>query len=622
MKTFKIILFIFIFSFLYFTSFASFSICDNSELNISWESSDEICNGGKKINNIDWINSFSGTYSDIWPWIIWNNFNNTKTKETKWDFFINWFLWSHFSWRTIYNNQDLNPVGYLWRYIWADLLFDDNTYKYFSPGEKLIIWENQANNNSTSNSNSCIEANKIENINIEIKTSKKSDYLELSWDENSDKTKIIQISPRYKEYYLDSGNNYINTDLVSWDNYSYFVVSYNDCWNLTYSDLLSLRYEKINTMPYLELIKNTISLKNFDNSIWVNPKLHCTYLQDEFINKNFDFSYAFQIPEKYLNLPFYCFWEYFSNSTNKLEKTETYINNILNQVTLTNSEAIEILTQTKDSKLYFEEKLYYLYKDVVLKEDLTYFSLALLALNLDWWLIIEDKDLALKIAKDLWIIKSDVSWSLRVYYDDFINTLANIKTNNLFDTDVLKSLENKFNLSKYQIFLDLEKLYYINVELAKLSNHQNEILINCYQYIECIDNKLFKSFDEKIYTFINQNEYKYLWINIDDSTVNWNEYIKLIYKVFSKNWFYSWKYSFSELDLFTDILLDAVFYEQDFRDKKLDYFSYNRLNISLVNSGLSFKIEKLIGFYDEINYIYKNINDKSKLFSLLKNYLN
>ena len=187
---------------------------------------------------------------------------------------------------------------------------------------------------------------------------------------------------------------------------------------------------------------------------------------------------------------------------------------------------------------------------------------------------------------------------------------------------VKSEVENPyFSFKKKDVFLDLQKVFYINKELNKIEESKKDKLLRCYSYDYCDNTDLFKDFDKQIEKLINKEEYKEFKINENIIVKTWDDYITIIYKVFGKSWFYSWGYEIKEYDKFISILVRAILYSENMGVEEIKYLSYKRMQISLMDTDLDKKIENLIIHLKEINIIYDKLEDKSRLFNILKDYL-
>jgi hypothetical protein len=644
---------------------ANWEICDWWIIDFWWKNFDEICNWWNKINNLLWDVNLNWSYIEINPWFLWTNnkksldYLDIQNNYPIWYFDSNietiitsvnpeyltppWFLWTNNKKSLDYLDiQNNNPVWY----------FDNNTEtkislinpRYVTPvwffwsysGQILDFWifdnnDNKDNKdiiNTKTQKNICTGPEKIDNIKIEIIEDIYQKYIKLSWgnQENLTWIKIHKISKNTDEIFLNWDSiEYRDFDIEESWKYMYFVVSYNSCWIPNYSEIININYEKpINDKPYLYINKKILHFYNYK---WNNIKLKCLLDNEIIIDNYLNDNLEYLIPDKYLDKFFHCYANYYDN--NKL-KMSNIVYNIKKQNFLTVEEWINYIHWQKLTKQELFEKLYYLFPYIELSDNLNYYDLSLLLINIYGNIIIEDKELSFKILNEIGLYNSNIWKTQLVYFDELLILLSKINSSVDFKNQIISSIWDSFYLNNEKVFNDLLKIYYINTQLKNENILNKKKLISCLKYEWCYEKDLYINFYEKIHNLININESKNLWININNigtsnkNIITWENYINILFKIIWKDEFYSNKYNLDEYNKFINILTEAIIYSRWIKNTKLTFVDYYSLKLELIfNEKLFNSIEYLTNNYlKSINLVYEKLIDKSKLLKIIRDYLN
>ena len=445
------------------------------------------------------------------------------------------------------------------------------------------------------------------------------DYIKLSWDKHDEveTIKVMKVSYPQKEFEIYWEEEFIDYDIREWKN-MYFVVSYNDCLDFSYSDIIKVDYKKQNDNPFLSLNDNIISFLNYEGD---EIKLSCFIWEKKIIEKKLQDDYRYMIDEKYLTENFYCSVEFLEND--KIIKSNIIYNNLY-WSSMTIKEFLQFVYWKWFTNEEINKKYYYLLNNIDLDSNITYEKLSTFLINIYADLIIKNDKLSFKLLQNLWLINNDTISTKVVKYEDLIYFISIINSKNNFREDVLLNINTLFELNTKAVFNDFIEIYTINDQLDRLSKVQKEELISCFNFVSCDNYNYYYNFLNKVEKLIDNNEYKKLDIDINSKKeITWLEYSKIIFKIISKQEFYDKWYKVQEYNDFINILNEAIFYWEEIIDKKLDYFTYKWLNIELItNRELYTSIQYLTkNHLKTINKIYKNIVNKEKLLLILREYL-
>ena len=288
---------------------------------------------------------------------------------------------------------------------------------------------------------------------------------------------------------------------------------------------------------------------------------------------------------------------------------------------LTNKEAINILL---DSNLWDNEiknKLYYLFPELNLSEILNYSNATLLFSNINWGIIIQNSELSFNLFKKLGIIEQSKKINEEISKKDFLEISSKINLRTNLRNDILYNIDDVFILDKDLIVKDIYFIYYLNKELKNLKqiNNSNYLeLKSCFELNWCNNVSLYLEYREKIEKLVVLSDISKLWVNIIWE-ISLEDYMKILFSIFWKEGYDKWWYDVYEYQNFIDILVESIIYKEDFEDMK--FLNYNRFKLISIDLDLERLINILLKYREEIIKIYDEIDDKSRLFEILRKYL-
>jgi len=276
----KIILFCFLFITSFQFSYAG-SICDGWYKDFNKSVFSEICKTWVERESLSWLTSLSGSYLNMGLWYWWNKYYTKDVSELKfvlpvWYFWTNflkenaweikfneksiWYFGNNFSYQKrgdiIYNTPtwffgaknskeliyswtlNQTPIWFFWTYKWKELIFP-----------KLIkLIQEKTTSRAIIKNNNCTKPIIPADLNISLQNNGFSDYISISWDQVGTDTNIIikKVSSPSEDFVIEKwANVFEDYDIVSWGTNMYFLVVSNNCSSVIYSDLLKIKYDKI-----------------------------------------------------------------------------------------------------------------------------------------------------------------------------------------------------------------------------------------------------------------------------------------------------------------------------------------------------------------------------------------
>jgi len=560
--------------------------------------------------NIEWIKNISWKISKLNTWYYWNNYTKTQENKLQNSNYL-WFIWNKFNKINNLNNIQSNiPIWFFWDYSWINIDF--------------WLSKNSNNNSNNNSSNKNILEEWIQNINFKILNDWLLDYIKLYWDETNDETnkvnkiKIINLTSPHREFeILWNINEYNDYEIKEWYN-MYVLVAYNSFWSYKYSDILNIDYKKDKNNPYLDL-KDDLLI--FEKYLETNAKLLCFSWENNIIDYKFTTNKKYRIDKKYFLNNFYCFVRY--TKDDKILHSNIVTNNLFDDK-ISIKDFLEFIYWNQESDDFFNKKFYFLLKNNDLNSDLTYENLSSFLINIYSNLIIEESDLSFELLKIIGIYKNDLIKGNLVDYENLVNLLSLINKHNDFKNKILSNIDTVFKLNNKKVYNDFIKTYYINMELNKLSDFKKEELILCFRLNNCNNYEKYYEFLQSINKLINKYEYKKLWININKKNeITRQTYSEIIFKIIAKQEFYDESYTLFEYEKFIGILIEALFFDENIINDKLNYFTYKSLNLELIsNRELFDSISYLTKYHlKNINNIYEKITEKNELLEVLRSYL-
>ncbi len=450
---------------------------------------------------------FSVSADDVPLWYWWSNNTNSEIHNN-----INYNLDAWYWWTS--NDKLLNyswtlnqvPVWFFGIYNWKKVDFpslDDISINSI----KTISWW-RVNNN-------CDSPESVNNLNVELKNDWYDDYLYLTWD-NPNNYKIIVNKMNYRgEKYpvIDWENSF--SDYWIDDNiiYKYTIITYSECFNYTYSDIVFFHYKK-DKDPVIEIKDNYLYL--FDNNNTRSKVSISCYFWTKHIYENTNFSnFKFHIYTALSNSPYSCVYYYLDGSWNL--KSITTSNYARNWVYINIWEALDFMWFDKD-EVYLNTKKY----KFDTSSPLTYDVLSLLFINLYSWFEIDDTELCFDLMLDSDRLPSDITADTMVSYHNFEKIFFYYLSNKDINSDIKSRVNNHFTLTS-DIVIDDFSEYFLTESGIEIN--KNDIYdISWVERLEILNYEEFFSIIYSIYS------YDY----IDDKNAHENKIKNLVLKTF--NW--------------------------------------------------------------------------------------
>ena len=290
--------------------------------------------------------------------------------------------------------------------------------------------------------------------------------------------------------------------------------------------------------------------------------------------------------------------------------------------------ALEIIYPNSSSWASIElyRDIYYLYDKIDLDENLNYWDLSLLLINIKWWVFFEDRILALKLLNRLWYIPYGVEIEELVTSESFVSLLAYVNSIIDFQGKIIRWVDKVFELNSGKVFEDLLRVYYVNEALERIEwTSEYNGIFSCLKLEWCEDFGEYRSFMEGLEGYDIWGLAKSLWVDVNDSSkITWSKYTQVLLKILWREVYEEKGYSLKEYEDFMEILNKSLFYWNNIWDKKLDFFSYHILNLNLVwEKNLSSIVSKLTKDYlKKINRLHSELVSVYKLYARLKDYIN
>ena len=654
-------------------------ICDSWEKDFEATNFEDFCKTWIQREDINWLTNFSGSYIDNSNWYYWTNYKQsslTNTWNLNWT--PNWYLWNKFD--KYYEHNQITPVWIYSQYKWVEVIFpqakeiqktDNSLYPLVKPTST-----SQESTISNSSWNNCTTPPKITKLNLEQKNNWYKEYIELTWNthnktqqEEITKIKIIKYLPKYEKIELNNNQtNYKDTNIETDKTHMYTIVTYNNCWWLTYSDTEKIKIElqqQSSDKPYLELeTKNQLILKNTEETNKQQQiRLTCEQNNKEIIKEKLteQNSYKYQLKEGQLKEAFICYVMYYDKE-NKKQETERYTYIPKKRLYLTSEEVIDLILpipnslqdppltppltggriatdeieqesiQTNQKELY--KDIYYLYNQIELEENSTYWEVTLLLINLKWKIYLIEQKQSLEIFKNLWYINNNKKETDNISYEEFVRLLLYINSKDIkdFQEEILEQIEEITRLKTRQVFENLIKIYYINKELGNL--RKEEKMLSCLKLEWCEDIEGYIDFMKWIENKLEEvnlrnkryieREAEKLWIDLDDENeVTWEEYTKILYRVMWKQEYKKSWYTKQDYEKLIEILKESVFYKENFKTERLNYFEYQKLNLFLLwYNDIQKKIWNIVEKYlEQVLRIYDKLEKREELLIIFSDYL-
>ena len=495
-------------------SYANIQICDK------WNNIfDYKCENWILINNIDWLSSFSWSYTEFNNTFFWTNTLIKKRNKSTHSINLGYF-WTKFSKeKKRKKEKHIIPVWFFWIYKWEKIDFSkflENKIKFWINNISLLDNNKVIMRKKSNIINYCSTLKKIESINFEIEKNMFNKSLVLKWKlpENIYSIKLLRIKPSKNELILDKNStNYIEHNILNNYNYSYKIVAFNECSQEASSDIFTYN----NTW-------DVNRYENIDKNLLKSGKLHITI-----------------------------------------------------------SEAINILYNEKYNKQEIRDKLYYLFPDINLEKILNYEDTSLLIANIRWETIITDKNLAFDIFKNFWLFNDHINKKSKINYFDFLEILSKINSKRNFKDYFLSNIDYIFNLTNEKIINDLFYIYNLNNELQylkKINYNKYLNLKSCFEFNWCNNIDLYIKTKEKI-NKISLNQINNLWLE-NLKNVSIKNYLKILFLINWKDRYNSLWINKIDYNNFIGILVKSILYnESDYNLNYLTYNRLNLIQIDL-----------------------------------------
>ena len=376
----------------YFPVFAEIKICDKANINPNWQTINDICNGWILLDNIVWLTNFSWSYlSQSW-WYWGQNHSFIKTGviyNTR-----VWYLWNKNNYTKTNGPINNFHVWYLWNSFW------EKTIKSVLYDTPVWYFSNYRNTNIVFPSVESVIYRSVNPLIRPVNTSPSSWW---GYAPN------CPVPPRTENLKIELKKDSEERDYIK------------------------LNWDGIDT----EDITRLIVLRYSPNSLHIEIDKNSSFYEEKNLNEWNTYHYqVFSYND--------CGGLAYSDSVKIVYKKDDSLEEHLSV-----KSALEIIYPNSSSWASIElyRDIYYLYDKIDLDENLNYWDLSLLLINIKWWVFFEDRILALKLLNRLWYIPYGVEIEELVTSESFVSLLAYVNSIIDFQGKIIRWVDKVFELN-------------------------------------------------------------------------------------------------------------------------------------------------------------------------------
>lgn len=277
--------------------------------------------------------------------------------------------------------------------------------------------------------------------------------------------------------------------------------------------------------------------------------------------------------------------------------------NLIKNKYLSNHQIINILTQLELTPEEIFQRLYYLYPDLDINSFWDNGTVALLLLNVTGNLLITDKQIAFDIFQYLWLYRKNSHINEKIESSDFYKMLYFINKRSDFQEDILSNIDSVFSLDSTKLSQNIFEINSIKNQFKILSKDERKIITQCNTFLNCIDKEFYLQFKNSV----KQNKQE-INSGIKMEINTWSE---LLFHIIQMHWHQNTEFNI--------ILSESFLYWEDMQD--ISFFEYQRFLLILQHSEFKDWIIKLWKYNNQIIHLYNQLEDKSRLYELLKKYI-